>query len=129
MIGQNPPKNKEQAPVKDDDNNSSIGSGSDPSASSDPDATSQTTSGGEHDLRRKIIHEEERNVKRARILVGIAFLLCASAVTAAVYLFTTQSEQEAFENEVSHPKHSNGLTTLPPMDETNLAILSTCFHE
>jgi hypothetical protein len=98
---------KRQMPAQaDHDNDSSIGSASSPSTShGDLESTSHNTKdGADDDLRRKIIDEEDRNVKRARILVGIAFLLCAAAVTTAVYLFAKQSEQEAFENEVSHPK-------------------------
>lgn len=83
------------------------------SVSADPDSTStddeassssgHLTGGSTHDfeaeLRRKILREEERNVRRARILVGIAFVTCAAAITCAVYFFTKQSDQYAFENE------------------------------
>ena len=57
----------------------------------------------ENDLRRKIIQEEERNVRRARCLVGVAFFICTISVTTAVYLFTRQSDQQAFESAVSRP--------------------------
>lgn len=86
------------------------GSQSDPSTSTGDleSSTGHSTRGSgidsENELRRKIIQEEERNVRRARILVGIAFLACATAVTTAVYFFTKQSDQYAFEAEVSHPR-------------------------
>ena len=85
------------------------------SVSADPESTStddeesssssgNLTRGSTHDfeaeLRRKILREEERNVRRARILVGVAFMACAAAITCAVYFFTKQSDQYAFENEV-----------------------------
>ena len=57
----------------------------------------------EADLRRKILREEERNVRRARILVGIAFIACAATITCTVYFLTKQSDQYAFETEVRLP--------------------------
>jgi hypothetical protein len=104
-----PPK-EQQITAKDEteDDASLMGSVSDPSTSTgDAQSTSGSHStGNDNDLRIKIIHEEEQNVRRARILVGIAFLLCTAAVTAAVFLFTKQSNQLAFEAEVSDPKKS-----------------------
>jgi hypothetical protein len=49
-----------------------------------------------------IIKEEERNVQGARILVGIAFLACAVAVSVAVYFFAKKSDTRSFEVQVSH---------------------------
>ncbi len=56
----------------------------------------------ERDLKRKILQEEDRNVQRARILVGIAFMTCVASVICGVYFFTVQSDQYAFEAEVSN---------------------------
>ncbi len=56
----------------------------------------------ERDLKRKILQEEERNVRRAKILAGVAFIACAAAVTCGVYFSTIQSDQYAFEAEVSN---------------------------
>ena len=61
----------------------------------------------EAELRRKILREEERNVRRARILVGVAFVACAAAITCAVYFFTKQSDQYAFENEVRRLRYGS----------------------
>jgi hypothetical protein len=102
---------KEQMTVEEHSGDASSASGSvlDPSQSSgDVESTtgSQTTGTGDHDLRRKILNEDDRNVKRARFLVVIAFLLCASAVTTAVFLFTKQSNQVSFEADVSVPRES-----------------------
>jgi hypothetical protein len=43
---------------------------------------------------------EELNVRRARRLVGVVFVLCAVAVSIAVFLFAKKSDERAFEVEV-----------------------------
>jgi hypothetical protein len=63
---------------------------------------SRGTSSDDQDLRDRIIKEEERNVRGARILVGVAFLTCAVAVTIAVYFFAKKSDTRSFEVQVSH---------------------------
>jgi hypothetical protein len=45
---------------------------------------------------------EESHVRRAKCLVGFAFIACAVAMTAAVYHIATNSEQTNFDIEVSH---------------------------
>ena len=55
----------------------------------------------EQEIKNRVIKEEETDVRRARILVGTAFLACAVAVSVAVYLFAKKSNQESFEIEVS----------------------------
>ena len=90
--------------------------GKDGSVSADPaslgtdeveSSTANSTKGGSStqeyagELNRNILREEEKNVRRARILVGVAFLACAAAITCTVYFLTKQSDQSAFEAEVS----------------------------
>jgi hypothetical protein len=48
----------------------------------------------------KFIQVEELNVQRARRLVGVGFVLCAVAVSVAVFCFAKKSDQRAFEVEV-----------------------------
>jgi hypothetical protein len=48
----------------------------------------------------KFIQVEELNVRRARRLVGIGFVLCAVAVSIAVFFFAKRSDEHAFEVEV-----------------------------
>jgi hypothetical protein len=93
------------------DNSSVIGSddksfmSSDKSAMSSEWATGHESSGGstngEQELKNRVIKEEEKHVRRARILVGVAFLACSVAVSVAVYIFTERSDERAFESEVS----------------------------
>ncbi len=74
-------------------------------STNDHESTSSSTKGSstqdiEHDLKRKILQEEERNVRRARVLVGITLIVCAATVICGVYFFTIESDQFAFEAEV-----------------------------
>jgi hypothetical protein len=48
----------------------------------------------------KFIQVEELNVRRARRLVGVVFVLCAVAVSIAVFFFAKRSDERAFEVEV-----------------------------
>jgi hypothetical protein len=66
-----------------------------------PTGESKGTSSDEQDIRNRIIKEEERNVRGARILVGIAFLACAVSVSVAVYFFAKESDTRSFEVQVS----------------------------
>jgi hypothetical protein len=94
---------------------SSEDEGKDDSCSADPgsistddvdSSTGNSTKGGssaldfEVELKRNVLREEEKNVRRARLLVGISFLACAAAITGVVYFLTKQSDQSAFETEV-----------------------------
>jgi hydroxylamine reductase (hybrid-cluster protein) len=67
--------------------------------------TGHTSKGGsiseEQEIKNRVIKEEETDVRRARILVGTAFLACAVAVSVAVNLFAKKSNQQSFEIEVS----------------------------
>jgi hypothetical protein len=55
---------------------------------------------GAKELRETVIKTEESAVNKSRILVGLAILLCAIAVTVAVYLIAKGSDQDSFELEV-----------------------------
>ena len=55
------------------------------------------------EMREKIIHKEEKQVKKARICVGLAILLCAVAVSVSIYFFALNADKSTFELEVSHP--------------------------
>jgi hypothetical protein len=55
---------------------------------------------GAKELRETVIKTEESAVNKSRILVGSAILLCAIAVTVAVYLIAKGSDQDSFELEV-----------------------------
>jgi hypothetical protein len=48
----------------------------------------------------KFIQVEELNVRRARRLVSVVFVLCAVAVSIAVFFFAKRSDERAFEVEV-----------------------------
>jgi hypothetical protein len=65
----------------------------------------ETSSAGstndEQELKNSVIKQEEKHVRRARILVGVAFLACSVAVSTAVYFFTERSDERTFETEVS----------------------------
>jgi hypothetical protein len=50
--------------------------------------------------RAKFIQVEELNVRRARRIVGAVFVVCAVAVSNAVFLFAQRSDELAFEVEV-----------------------------
>jgi hypothetical protein len=60
-----------------------------------------TSSSDNGDINRvKFIQIEELNVRRARRLVGVVFVLCAIAVSIAVFFFAKRSDERAFEVEV-----------------------------
>jgi hypothetical protein len=60
-----------------------------------------TSSSDNGDSKRiKFIQVEELNVRRARLLVGVVFVLCAVAVSIAVFFFAKRSDERAFEVEV-----------------------------
>jgi hypothetical protein len=48
----------------------------------------------------KFIQDDELNVQRARRLVGVVFVLCAVAISIAVFFFGKRSDERAFEVEV-----------------------------
>ena len=60
---------------------------------------STSPSNTQENLRREMLKEEERNVKRSKIIVIIAFLLVSCSVTFAVYKFAQQIDQQRFEVE------------------------------
>lgn len=69
-------------------------------------STGNSTRGGpstqdyEVELERNILREDEKNVRRARLLVSVSFLACAATITCVVYFLTKQSDQSAFETQV-----------------------------
>jgi hypothetical protein len=89
---------EESARPRDEEKSSSSGSVSERSST----LSNGNYSSDEQDLRNMIFKEEERNVRGARFLVGIAFLACAVAVSVAVYFFAKKSDTRSFEVQVSH---------------------------
>jgi hypothetical protein len=53
------------------------------------------------DLRNRIIKEEEKAVKKARVLVVVALCACIIAVSSAIYVFASNGDKFSFELEVS----------------------------
>jgi hypothetical protein len=58
-------------------------------------------------MRDKIIKEEEKAVKKARLLVVVALFLCLAAVTSAIYIFASNGDQYSFELEVRNQKQAS----------------------
>jgi hypothetical protein len=54
----------------------------------------------DNEMRNKIIHKEEINVRNARFFVIVAGIACAAAVGAAINSFARKNEQNSFELEV-----------------------------
>ena len=54
----------------------------------------------EKKLRDKIIKNEEKAVRKARVIVIAAFISCATAVSVAVYKFASRADYRSFEQEV-----------------------------
>jgi hypothetical protein len=57
------------------------------------------------EMKDRIIKKEEKAVRNARLLVITAILACAVAVTIAIYVFASKSDQDTFELEVSSDRH------------------------
>jgi hypothetical protein len=57
------------------------------------------------EMKDHIIQKEEKAVRNARFLVITAVLACAVAVTTAIYVFASKSDQDTFELEVSNDRH------------------------
>jgi hypothetical protein len=53
------------------------------------------------DRRMEIIEQEEKRVRKARYVLTAATIICAVAVTIAVYFSAKKSEYQSFLNEVS----------------------------
>jgi hydroxylamine reductase (hybrid-cluster protein) len=67
-------------------------------------------SADDKELRDRIIKDEEKGVRNARLLVIVAIVACAAAVSSAVYIFAAGHDQTTFELEVS--KHFHKLSSL-----------------
>jgi hypothetical protein len=52
-------------------------------------------------MKNRIIRTEEKAVRKARLLVIVAIITSAVAVSTAIYVFASQSDQTTFELEVS----------------------------
>jgi hypothetical protein len=75
------------------------------------------------EMKDRIIKEEEKAVRNARLLVITAVIACAVAVSTAIYVFASKSDQTTFELEVSNNKNihccsiviaTNGTLTVIP---------------
>jgi hypothetical protein len=53
----------------------------------------------------RIIKNEEKAVRNARLLVIIAIIACAVTVSTAIYVFASKSDKTTFELEVSDNRH------------------------
>jgi p-aminobenzoyl-glutamate transporter AbgT len=58
------------------------------------------------EMKDRIIKKEEKAVRNARLLVITAIIACAVAVTTAIYVFASKSDQTTFELEVSNTRHT-----------------------
>jgi hypothetical protein len=67
-------------------------------------AHSTTSDERNKELRDEIIKQEEADVRKAKILVGIAFFICVISVSIAVFVFASQGEEYSFELDVSTPR-------------------------
>jgi hypothetical protein len=54
------------------------------------------------EMKNRIIKREEKAVRDARLLVAAAIIACAVAVSTAIYIFASNSDQTTFELEVSN---------------------------
>jgi hypothetical protein len=59
------------------------------------------------EMKDRIIKKEEKAVRNARLVVIAAILACAVAVTTAIYVFASKSDQNSFELEVSNDRHQH----------------------
>jgi hypothetical protein len=59
----------------------------------------------DQEMKDRIIKNEERAVRNARLLVITAIIACAVAVTTAIYIFAKKSDEDTFELEVSNNRH------------------------
>jgi hypothetical protein len=57
------------------------------------------------EMKNHIIKREEKAVRNARLLVAAAITVCAVAVSAAIYIFASSSDQATFELDVSNNRH------------------------
>lgn len=55
----------------------------------------------EKDLRDAIIQKEEGMVRRAKVLVFCAIVMCTAVVSTCVYIFASQNDEHNFEIEVN----------------------------
>ena len=72
--------------------------------------TGGSSSGRDHaqqdkEMKNRIIRKEEKAVRNARLLVIAAVIACAVAVSTAIYIFASNSDQTTFELEVSDNRH------------------------
>jgi hypothetical protein len=52
------------------------------------------------EMRDRIIKKEEKAVRNARLLVIVAIIACAVAVSTAIYIFSKKSDEDTFNLEV-----------------------------
>jgi flagellar basal body-associated protein FliL len=57
------------------------------------------------EMKDRIIRKEEEAVRKARLLVITAIIVCAVAVSTAIYVFASKSDQTTFELKVSDNRH------------------------
>ena len=67
---------------------------------------SRSTGDDSGDVQNRLIKNEERAVKRAKIFVGTSVFLCVVAIVLAVYFLTTSSDTRSFELAVSDVHHA-----------------------
>jgi hypothetical protein len=94
---------------------------------------------GEDDkeMKDRIIKKEEKAVRNARLLVITAIIACAVAVTTAIYIFASKSDETTFELEVSNNRNTyccsivlatnDALTQIPTpyFDDTPFSMKAT----
>jgi hypothetical protein len=84
----------------DADCNLSVSSSSFTGASTTKSAQEAKQEEEEKELKDKIAKHEEKAVRKARMIVVVAFITCAVAVSVAVYKFASKADFRSFELEV-----------------------------
>jgi hypothetical protein len=80
----------------DEDDEDSLPSSTQPSTTRASEADAQE----DKEMRDRIIKKEEKAVRNARLLVIVAIIACAVAVSTAIYIFSKKSDEDTFNLEV-----------------------------
>jgi hydroxylamine reductase (hybrid-cluster protein) len=78
------------------------------------------------EMKDRIIKTEEKAVRNARLLVIAAVIACAVAVSTAIYIFASNSDQSTFEMEVSNNRHIHCCSIVISTSDA-LTVISTSY--
>jgi hypothetical protein len=81
------------------------------------------------EMKDRIIKKEEKAVRNARLLVVTAILACAVAVTTAIYVFASKSDQDTFELEVSESRQIHCYNIEIATNDALTKIPTPCFDD